>query len=274
MSELWRLVSRICELRQISGAVRVGAIIWKSVMSTTPHTPAQNWLKRLLPLAILLLGLILFFALGLDDIFRFAVLSQHYTAIILWVETHTLLAWGGFMLAYTLSVAFSLPVATLLTLAGGAVIGWPAVLLVVVSATTGALILFLAAKGALADSLTRKAGPFVSRIKSGFDQSPFLWLLALRLIPAAPFWVVNIVPAALGMKTRDFLAATFIGIFPGTSVYIWVGRGFDTVLASGQTPDTSSLADPQIILPLTALGCLALVPVVVKFIKARKTTRP
>jgi len=243
-------------------------------MSTARHTLSQNWLKRLLPLAILLLGLILFFALGLDDILSFAVLSQHYTAIILWVEAHTLLAWGGFMLAYTLSVAFSLPVATLLTLAGGAVIGWPAVLLVVVSATTGALILFLAAKGALADSLTRKAGPFVSRIKAGFDQSPFLWLLALRLIPAAPFWVVNIVPAALGMKTRDFLTATFIGIFPGTSVYIWVGRGFDTVLASGQTPDTTSLADPQIILPLTALGCLALVPLVVKFLKSRKTTQP
>jgi len=271
MSELWLAPSRICELRQVTAGFRLGAIIWKPVMSTVPDTSSKHWLKRLLPLGILVLGLILFFALGLDDVFSFAVLSRHYASITAWVAAHTLLAWGGFMLAYTISVAFSLPVATLLTLAGGAVIGWPAVLLVVISATLGALILFLAAKGALADSLTRKAGPFVSRIKAGFDQSPFLWLLALRLIPAAPFWVVNIVPAALGMKARDFFIATFIGIFPGTTVYIWVGRGFDAVLASGQTPDTSSLANPHVILPLTALGCLALVPVVVKFIKSRKT---
>lgn len=259
---------------QIKGLVRVDAIIWERVMSpvsdTSPEHRQPHRLRRLLPLGILLLGLVLFFAFDLDDIFSFAALSQHYTAITSWVAENTILAWGGFMLAYTLAVAFSLPVATLLTLAGGAIIGWPAVLLVVTSATAGALILFLAAKGALADSLTRKAGPFISRIKAGFDQSPFLWLLALRLIPAAPFWVVNIVPAALGMKTRDFLFATFIGIFPGTSVYIWVGRGFDTVLASGRTPDTSSLARPEIILPLTALGCLALVPMVVKFIKSRK----
>ena len=239
-------------------------------MSSASDPSRQHWLRRVFPLGILGLGLVLFFLFDLDEIFSFAALRQHYTSITAWVAANTALAWGGFVLIYTLAVAFSLPVATLLTLAGGAVIGWPAVLLVVTSATAGALILFLAAKGALADSLTRKAGPFISRIKAGFDQSPFLWLMALRLIPAAPFWVVNIVPAALGMKTRDFLLATFIGIFPGTSVYIWVGRGFDTVLASGQTPDTSSLAKPEIILPLTALGCLALVPVVVKFVKSRK----
>jgi len=263
--------SQICELKQRVGAARVGAIIREYTMPPVSEDVPVHRRKRLLPLGILILGLALFFAFDLDEIFSFAMLSRHYTAITGWVAANTALAWGAFMLLYTLAVAFSLPVATLLTLAGGAVIGWPAVLLVVTSATAGALILFLAARGALADSLTRKAGPFISRINAGFHQSPFLWLLALRLIPAAPFWVVNIVPAALGMKTRDFIIATFIGILPGTSIYIWVGRGFDTVLASGQTPDTSSLASPEIILPLAALGCLALMPLAVKFIKSRKT---
>ena len=230
---------------------------------------AGKRIRRFLPLAVLVAGLGIFFALGLHEKFSFTWLAENYAGIKSMVDDQQLLAWIVFFALYTVCVAFSLPIASLLSLSGGAILGWPAFGLVVSSATLGACILFLAARGALADSMSKRAGPFMAKIKDGFDQSPFFWLLALRLIPAFPFWAVNIAPALLGMRTRDYIAATAIGIAPGSFVYIWVGRGFDTILAQGRTPDLAVLTSPAVLAPLAALGLLALVPIAVQFIKRR-----
>ena len=229
----------------------------------------SHW-RKYLPLAVLVAGLGLFFALGLHEKFSFAWLAGNYAEIKTVVANQRLLAWAVFFAVYAACTAFSLPIASLLTLAGGAILGWPAVALVVGSATLGAYVLFLAARGAFAEAMAEKAGPFLTRINEGFNQSPFFWLLALRLIPAFPFWAVNIAPALLGMRTRDYLLATAIGIAPGSAVYIWVGRGFDTILSQGQTPDLAVLTSPAILAPLAALGLLALVPVAVQSLKRRK----
>jgi uncharacterized membrane protein YdjX (TVP38/TMEM64 family) len=221
-------------------------------------------IKRLLPVFILGLGLILFFALDLQQHFNFEFVAKNYTAITSWVTDQYVTAILIFFAAYVAAVAFSLPVATLLTLVGGAVFGIAAAPVIILAATIGALILFLAARGAFADVLAEKAGPFMGKIKDGFDDQPFLWLLALRLIPLAPFWAVNIAPALLGMKTVPFFVATLIGIAPGTTVYVLVGRGFDAILAAGKVPDLSTLGDPRILLPLAGLGVLALIPIVAK----------
>lgn len=238
-------------------------------MSPNPDRSLGKF-RKILPLAVLVAGLGLFFALGLDEKVSFTWLASNYADIKASVASQRLIAWVVFFLLYTVAVAFSLPIASLLTLAGGAVLGWPGFVLVVTAATLGAFILFLAARGAFAEALARKAGPFMTKINDGFNTSPFFWLLALRLIPAFPFWAVNIAPALLGMKTRDYLLATALGIAPGSFVYIWVGRGFDTVLARGEVPDISILADPAILLPLAALGGLALVPVLIQSLRRRK----
>ena len=84
----------------------------------------------------------------------------------------------------------------------------------------------------------------------------------------APFWAVNIAPALLGMRSSSYVIATLIGIAPGTTVYVAVGRGFDAVLAAGKAPDLSTLGDIRIIAPLVGLGVLALIPIVAqKFFK-------
>ena len=232
---------------------------------------AASRLRKYLPLAVLVAGLGLFFAFGLHEKFSFSWLAGNYAEVKSMAADQILLAWTAFFILYTICVAFSLPIASLLTLAGGAVLGWPAFLLVVASATLGAYVLFLAARGAFAESMARRAGPFMTKINEGFNQSPFFWLLALRLIPAFPFWAVNIAPALLGMKTRDYLVATAIGIAPGSFVYIWVGRGFDTILAQGETPDLAVLTSPAILAPLAALGLLALIPVAVQYLKRGRT---
>jgi uncharacterized membrane protein YdjX (TVP38/TMEM64 family) len=226
-------------------------------------------LKRLILPSILLAGFGMFFASGANDFFSWQVFGQHYTAIKSFTGDKQWQSYLGFFCVYMVAVAFSLPIASLLTLAGGAILGWPAATLVVVAATAGAGIVFLAAQNLFTDILLRRAGRFIGKLEDGFSKNAFFYLLALRLIPAAPFWVVNIVPALTRMGIAKFLSATFIGIIPGSCVYVWVGRGFDQVLSAGQTPDLRVLASPNLLLPLAALATLALMPVLVKFQQAR-----
>ncbi|MGC6485541.1 MAG: TVP38/TMEM64 family protein [Candidatus Puniceispirillales bacterium] len=228
-------------------------------------------MRRFLPVVILLAGLVLFFTTGLNDLLNFKSLAVHYASLTSWIDANRLLAWGGFFLLYLVAVAFSLPIASLLTLGGAALLGWVALPLVVVSATAGAFILFLAAQGALQDSMERRAGPFMGKIRQGFNASPFFWLLALRLVPLFPFWVVNIVPALLGMSSRDFLLATLIGIAPGSAAYIWVGISVQPILAAGRVPNAEDLTRPELLASLAVLAGLAVVPAVVRSISKKRS---
>ena len=226
--------------------------------------------KLYLPL-ILISGLVIFFASGAHEYVTFAAIAQNYGELKSAASTNLLLSYFAFMLLYAVAVAFSLPIALPLTLTGGAIFGWPAVALVVTGATAGAAIVFIAARSVLGNILRAKAGPFMANLEAGFAKNAFSYLLALRLIPAAPFWVVNIVPAMTSMRLSSYVAATFIGIIPGTAVFISVGRGFDHVLAAGRTPDLSILASPAILGPLAGLGALALLPIAYKWWQARHT---
>ena len=192
--------------------------------------------KELILPCILLAGLITFFASGAHNFLSWQFLGRNYTVIKDFAGDEQWLSYLGFFCAYLLAVAFSLPIASLLTLAGGAILGWPAATLAVVAATAGAGLVFFAARNLFSNFLQRRAGPFLGKLENGFSQNAFFYLLALRLIPTAPFWVVNIVPAFTQMGIAKFLAATFIGIIPGSCVYVWVGRGFDQVLKAGQVP--------------------------------------
>ena len=129
---------------------------------------------------------------------------------------------------------------------------------------------FIAARTIFADLARQRAGPFIARLEDGFTRNAFSYLLALRLIPAAPFWVINIVPALTRMPLSSFIVATLIGIAPGTTVFVSVGRGLDHVLAAGRTPDLKILTSPAIVGPLVALGLLSLLPVIWRHLSARR----
>ena len=218
-------------------------------------------LKKLwLPL-LLAGGLLVFFVTGAHTAISWQSIAQNYATITGFADTNLAITALGFAVLYLLAVAFSLPVALFLTLTGGAVFGWLAVPLILVGATLGAGIVFIAARTIFADLARARAGPFIARLEAGFSANAFSYLLALRLIPVAPFWVMNIVPAFSCMSLGSFLAATFIGITPATTVFVSVGRGLDHVLAVGRTPDLQVLASPAILGPLAALGLLALLPV-------------
>ena len=109
-------------------------------------------------------------------------------------------------------------------------------------------------------------------MEAGFRENAFHYLLVLRLIPVFPFWLVNLVPAFLGVPLTTYVAATLVGIIPGSLVYASIGNGLGAVFESGGRPDLGIIFEPEIIFPIIGLAILALLPVAYRKIKARQPT--
>lgn len=219
-------------------------------------------LRRLAPVAVLLLGLALFLLFDLERFFSFDMLSRHHAELAAWVASHAALAAFVFVLLYALVVAFSLPIAVVITPVGGFLFGmWLGALLSVIGATLGSVALFLAARTAFHDLFRARAGATLARLEDGFRRDSFNYLLFLRLVPAFPFWLVNIVPALLGMRLGPYMLATLIGIVPGAVVYASVGASFGTLIERGERPDFGVIFEWPVLLPLLGLAALSLVPV-------------
>ncbi|HAT36764.1 MAG TPA: hypothetical protein DCS82_13700, partial [Rhodospirillaceae bacterium] len=187
-------------------------------------------LKRMIPLIILAIGLVLFFVFDLDKYITQETLRDNREWLLGKVADHAVLTALVFMAIYVVGVAFSLPIGAVLTITGGFMFGQILGTLYVVSAATiGATCLFLAAKTALGDVLRAKAGPAIKSMEAGFRENELNYLLVLRLIPLFPFFVVNLVPAFLGVSLRNYLLGTFFGIMPGSFVYVTVGAGIGSI---------------------------------------------
>lgn len=227
--------------------------------------------KRLTPLLILVAGLILFLALDLQRYISFNTLSDYHETLTRWVADHALLAGLVYMLIYSVVIAFSLPGGAVMTITGGFLFGiWIGTALTVVGATVGATAVFLAARTGLGDPLRARAGPALRKMEAGFQENAMSYLLFLRLIPLFPFWLVNLVPAFLGVKLRTYVIGTFFGIAPGSFVYASVGNGLGAILERGERPDLGLIFNPEILLPLIGLSLLAMLPVIYKKMKRAK----
>jgi uncharacterized membrane protein YdjX (TVP38/TMEM64 family) len=229
------------------------------------------WL-RVSPLLVLIAGLGVFFALGLQRYVTFEALAHHREALLAWVDGHPVAAPLAFIAAYALAVACSAPGAIWFTIGSGFLFGTVAgAVYTVIAATLGATALFLAAKSALCGLLRAKAGSALERMEEGFRRDAFNYLLFLRLVPLFPFFLVNLVPALLGVRLTTYVVATFIGIIPATFVFASVGNGLGAVFdAGGEKPH---LLTPPVLLPLMGLAVLALIPVVYRAVKRRQAER-
>lgn len=230
----------------------------------------RRWI-RWLPLAILICGTILFFALGLNTYVTFAKLRAHHQDLSAFVAAHyvqALLLYGGI---YVLFVALSLPGAVWLTVIGGFLFGIvPAVVVTVLAATIGACILFLAAKSSLGEYLHAHAGPWLSKVERGFADNQWSYMLVLRLVPVVPFFIANLLPAFLGVSLRIFALATLIGIMPATAIFATIGAGLGSVLENNEMLSWQGLLTPQIKLALFGLAVLAALPILVKYCRRRR----
>ena len=252
---------------------------------SSTHQP-HGLIRRLLPLiAVVLLAGIAYAVIGHSWI-SLEALVGHRTAIDVFVTQHRVLAVLAYIGLYVASVALSVPGATFLTVTGGFLFGvGVGASASVIGATMGATLIFLVARTALGEPLLRRAGPRAIKLAQGFRDDAFSYLLFLRLVPAFPFFLVNLVPAFAGVRLGPFVAATALGVIPAALVYALAGTGLDSVIAaemksysdcavSGQTDchmtfEARNILTPQLIGALFALGLLALVPVVVKRWRAR-----
>lgn len=236
------------------------------------HSTAKGFsIKRLIPVAVLVLGAISFFTLGLNDYISFESLAENRMLLEGLISSHMILAPLSFFLIYAAVVAFSLPGGAVMTIAGGFLFGTLfGTSLVVVSATAGAVAIFLVAKTSLGEVLRAKAGPWLRKFEAGFRENAFSYLLVLRLVPLFPFFVVNLVPAFLGVNLRTFAITTLIGIIPGTFVFASVGAGLGSVFDMGEEFSAAGILTPEVITALVGLALLSLLPLAYKAISARR----
>lgn len=227
--------------------------------------------RRFLPLALLAAALAAFFAFGLQDWVDLDVLRRHRLWLTAQVHEHYLLALLAYMAIYAVAVAVSVPGGAALTIAGGFLFGqFVGCAATVVAATLGATTLFLAARTALGDPLRARAGPWLRRLEQGFAENALSYLLVLRLVPLFPFFVVNLVPAFLGVKLRTYFIGTLVGIIPGTFVYASVGAGLGALFEAGGDFSVQNVLSPEIIVALVGLALLALLPVAYKRMVRRR----
>ncbi len=213
-------------------------------------------------------------AFALRDYLTFDTLARNRDALIAFRDTHYLMTVVLFMLAYVAIVALSLPGSAIATLTGGFLFStFPGALYNVTAATLGAICIFLAARWGLGDRLAARMDAstgMVSRIKAGIDENQWSMLFLIRLVPAVPFFVSNLVPAFMGVSLWAFAVTTFLGIIPGAVIYTGVGAGLGAVFERGDTPDLGIIFEPRILLPILGLCLLAALPIILKAVRGRK----
>ena len=226
--------------------------------------------RRLAPLLLLAIAIGLFFGLGLHQHLSFDALQHNRAELVDFVSRFWLLAALIYIAVYAGTTTLSLPSCSLLTLAGGFLFGpvWGTVLSVL-AATAGAFVLFTIAKSALGDPLRRRArrslkAGALKRIEAGFQENALSYMLFLRLVPIFPFFVVNLLPAFLGVRPRTYLLGTLLGIIPGTLIYSLVGAGLGKIFESGEKFSLDSVLSTEILAGLAALALLSMIPVVYK----------
>jgi uncharacterized membrane protein YdjX (TVP38/TMEM64 family) len=248
-------------------------------------TPAKAMvrpsLSRYLPALLIVAAMGAFYALGLHRYLSLQGIIDNREALAQAVAAHGVLAIAIFAAVYAAAVAVSFPGASLLSIAAGFLFGIMAGgTVVVIAATLGACTVFLAARTSLGEGMANRAGPFLARLRDGFRDDAFSYLLALRLAPVFPFWLVNLAPALLGVELRTYALATLIGIIPGSFAFTAIGAGLDSViaaqkvsydacLASGAsgcqlTIDPSALVTHQLLLALGGLAVVAMIPIALK----------
>ncbi len=213
-------------------------------------------------------------AFTLSDYLSFETLAQNRETLIAFRDANYVATVAAFIAAYVVIVAFSLPGATIATLTGGFLFAtFPGTSFNVVGATLGAIAIFLAARWGLGERLADRmdtGSGVAKRIKDGIDENQWSMLFLIRLIPAVPFFVANLVPALVGVPLFRFAVSTFLGIIPGAVVYTSVGAGLGEVFARGETPDLGIIFEPRILLPILGLCALAALPIVLKAVRGRK----
>ena len=224
-----------------------------------PISPPRTFsVRRLVPLGLLAAVWAAFMLAGGYRYLSLPALAENREWLCGLVQSWGVAAAIVYVAVYAALVALSVPGGAVLTIAGGFFFGTGlGALCAVIGATLGATAVFLVARAGLG-GLAQRAGPLVGRLEAGFRADAFNYLLVLRLVPLFPFWLVNLVPALVGVGLPSYVLATALGIIPATVIFASLGNGLGTVVGE---PDLGIVLRPSVLLPIAGLALLALVPV-------------
>jgi uncharacterized membrane protein YdjX (TVP38/TMEM64 family) len=210
-------------------------------------------------------------AFALRDKLGFAALAENREVLLAYRDAHYGLAVLGFIAAYAAIVALSLPGATVATLTGGFLFGiFPGAFFNILAATIGAVAVFLAARAGFGQGVASRieaGGGAAARLQAGLRENEWSVLLLMRLVPAVPFFLANLIPAFVGTSLWRFGVTTFFGIIPGGVVYTSVGAGLGDVFARGESPNLGIIFTAPVLVPILGLAALAALPLVIKAVR-------
>lgn len=220
--------------------------------------------KKLFLLLLALVLAALFFAFDLGRFLTLESLKNNRDLLLAWQAEHRLATVAAFMLIYIAQTGLSLPGATILSLAAGAIFGpWLGTLYAVAAATIGAGLAFLAVRYLFRDGVVNKFGGKLEGINRELEGRGLNYLLFLRLVPVFPFFLINLAAGLTRLPLRTFLLGTFVGIIPGGFVYVNAGAGLAAIDTLGD------IASPRVLGAFALLGLFALIPVIFGKFKGR-----
>jgi len=233
-------------------------------------TAAQKSMAgKVVLIALLLIGVGTFVYFDLGRYLSLDALKANRDRLLTFTEANYAAAVALFIVLYCAVTGLSLPGAVIMTLAGGFLFGsLLGMLYVNLGATSGATVAFLASRYLLRDWVERKFSGKLGPIQEGFARNAFSYLMTLRLIPLFPFFLVNLVSGLTRVNVGTYVAATALGIVPGSFVYAYAGRQLGTLNS------LKEIASPNVLIAFTLLGFLALVPIVYKKVARRLHEQP
>ena len=215
----------------------------------TDQSDRPAWVGWLGLCAVIVLVVWSYIALDLGQWLNLDTLKQSHLSLLNWHDQSPVHAFFIYFTAYTLATAVSLPGATILTLAAGAIFGFSVgLILVSFASSVGALLAFLVARYLLRDNIQRRFGGSLARINRGIEHDGTFYLLTLRLVPLFPFWLINLVMGLTPMKPGRFYLVSQIGMFPATLIYVNAG----TQIAALES--TAQILSPALLGSLIMLG--------------------
>ncbi len=230
-------------------------------MNDTPAPPRRRRWLRAAPM--LVIGVLFVALLASGQLKRLSLdsLAQHRAALTAFVASHPLGSPAAYLGTYLVIIAACVPGPAVMSVAGGLLFGTAIGGVAALAAmTAGGVVVFRACRTAFGDWAAHRAGAAIARIEAGFARDAFAYLLALRLMPVAPFFMVNLAAGLARVRLTTFVLATAIGAAPSAFVLAGLGAGLDSVIRHHERLDASLLARPDIAIPLAALATLALAP--------------
>jgi len=199
----------------------------------------------------------------LDAYFTFDNLKAQKDVLNAYVNENYVLTLILFALLYLVAVAFMLPIATVLTVAGGVLFGAVAGTLIVnVGATLGAVCAFMFSRYIVGKKIQGTYESQLEKFNTELESNKYQYLFSLRFLPIFPFFLVNFLCGVTKLDLKAFVITTSLGIIPGSFVYTYAGS---------QLANIDSLGDiftKEMLFAFILLGTLSLLPVIVKKIKS------